>query len=187
LTMITCLILGMGLPDTAAYLIPALIVGPALNDMGIPPLAGHLFILYFGVISNVTPPFALAAYAGAGIAGSNPMRTGFLAFRLAIPGFILPYMFVHSPALILQDDWPHVLLAAVTAVAGVVLLTAALSGHLLARCTVPERALFFLAALALIKPGWVTDLLGLGLALLGLRSQLARRRQDVVVGAAERS
>ncbi|MGH7368273.1 MAG: TRAP transporter permease [Candidatus Rokuibacteriota bacterium] len=187
LTMITCLILGMGLPVTAAYLIPALIVGPALNDMGIPPLAGHLFILYFGVISNVTPPFALAAYAGAGIAGSDPMRTGFLAFRLAIPGFILPYMFVHSPALILQDDWPHVLLAAVTAVAGVVLLTAALSGHLLARCTVPERALFFLAALALIKPGWVTDLLGLGLALLGLRSQLARRRQDVVVGAAERS
>ncbi|MGH7388329.1 MAG: TRAP transporter permease [Candidatus Rokuibacteriota bacterium] len=177
LTMITCLILGMGLPVTAAYLIPALIVGPALNDLGIPPLAGHLFILYFGVISNVTPPFALAAYAGAGIAGSDPMRTGFLAFRLAIPGFILPYMFVHSPALIMQDAWPHVLLAAVTAIAGVVLLTAALGGHLLAPCTPLERGLFFFAALVLIKPGWATDLVGLALALIGLRTQLARSRQ----------
>jgi TRAP transporter 4TM/12TM fusion protein len=177
LTMITCLILGMGLPVTAAYLIPALIVGPALKDMGIPPLAGHLFILYFGVISNVTPPFALAAYAGAGIAGSEPMRTGFLAFRLAIPGFILPYMFVHAPALIMQGDWPDILLATVTATAGVVLLTAALGGHLLVACTPLERGLFFVAALALIKPGWVTDILGLALALAGLRSQLARRRQ----------
>ena len=99
LTMSTCLILGMGLPVTAAYLIPAIIVGPALNEMGVLPIAGHLFILYFGVISNITPPFALAAYAGAGIARSDPFRTGFLAFRLGVPGFILPFMFVYSPSL----------------------------------------------------------------------------------------
>ncbi len=180
LTMITCLILGMGLPVTAAYLIPALIVGPAMTDMGVPILAAHLFILYFGVISNVTPPFALAAYAGAGIAGSDPMRTGFLAFRLAIPGFILPYMFVHSPPLIMDGPWPNVLLAVVTAVAGVVLLTAALTGYLLAPCTLLERGLFLVAALVLIKPGWMTDLLGLGLALAGTRSQLGRRRRVAV-------
>jgi len=185
LTMITCLVLGMGLPVTAAYLIPALIVGPALKDMGVPTLAGHLFILYFGVISNVTPPFALAAYAGAGIAGSDPMRTGILAFRLGIPGFILPYMFVHSPALIMEGPWPSVLLAVVTAVAGVMLLTAALTGYLLTPCTPLERAFFLAAALVLIKPGLVTDLVGLALALGGLRSQLARRGRGVVAVAGE--
>ena len=106
MTMIACLVLGMGLPVTASYMIPALMVGPAFTELGVPPLAGHLFILYFGVISNITPPFALAAYAGAGIAGSDPVRTGFLAFRLGIPGFILPYMFVYSPALLMIGSWP---------------------------------------------------------------------------------
>jgi TRAP transporter 4TM/12TM fusion protein len=185
LTMITCLILGMGLPVTAAYLIPALIVGPALNDMGIPPLAGHLFILYFGVVSNVTPPFALAAYAGAAIAGSDPMRTGFLAFRLAIPGFLLPYMFVHAPALIGQGTWPAILLAVLPAVVGVVLLTAALTGYLLVGCTPLERVLFFAGALVLIKPGLVTDAAGLALALLALRLQLRRRTRPLPVAAGE--
>jgi TRAP transporter 4TM/12TM fusion protein len=186
LTMITCLVLGMGLPVTASYLIPALIVGPAMADIGIPILAAHLFILYFGVISNVTPPFALAAYAGAGIAGSDPMRTGLLAFRLAIPGFILPYMFVHAPALIMEGPWPEICLAVVTAIAGVVLLTAALTGYWLAPCTPLERGLFLAAALVLIKPGWMTDLLGLGLGLVGLRLQLARRRRSLTVVAGER-
>jgi TRAP transporter 4TM/12TM fusion protein len=186
LTMITCLVLGMGLPVTASYLIPALIVGPAMADIGIPILAAHLFILYFGVISNVTPPFALAAYAGAGIAGSDPMRTGLLAFRLAIPGFILPYMFVHAPALIMDGPWPEICLAVVTAIAGVVLLTAALTGYWLAPCTPLERGLFLAAALVLIKPGWMTDLLGLGLGLVGLRLQLARRRRSLTVVAGER-
>lgn len=183
LTMITCLVLGMGLPVTAAYLIPALIVGPALKDMGIPSIAGHLFILYFGVISNITPPFALAAYAGAGIAGSDPVRTGFLAFRLGIPGFILPYMFVYSPSLIMEGPWPNILMAVVTAVVGVVFLTTSLAGHFLIPCNLLERALFLLGALVLIMSGWMTDLAGLALGLIALRSQLTRRSRRAMVVA----
>ena len=131
MTMIACLVLGMGLPVTASYMIPALMVGPAFTELGVPPLAGHLFILYFGVISNITPPFALAAYAGAGIAGSDPVRTGFLAFRLGIPGFILPYMFVYNPALILKGPLGEVALATVSAAIGAVALGAALQGYAL--------------------------------------------------------
>ncbi len=175
LTMITCLILGMGLPVTASYLIPALIVGPALKEMGVLPIAGHLFILYFGVISNITPPFALAAYAGAGIARSDPFRTGFLAFRLGIPGFILPFMFVYSPALIMQASWPQVLFSVTTAVVGVVFLSASLTGYFFTHCNLLERLLLLASALVLIMPGWVTDLAGLAIALIALRSQWTRR------------
>ena len=186
MTMIACLVLGMGLPVTASYMIPALMVGPAFTELGIPPLAGHLFILYFGVISNITPPFALAAYAGAGIAGSDPVRTGFLAFRLGIPGFILPYMFVYSPALIMEGPWLDVALAVVTAVIGVAFLTGALTGYLLVHARPWERALLLGAALVLIKPGVISDLVGLAVAVVVLRAQLARLRQRETVVAAGR-
>jgi TRAP-type uncharacterized transport system fused permease subunit len=186
MTMIACLILGMGLPVTASYMIPALMVGPAFKELGVLPLAGHLFILYFGVISNITPPFALAAYAGAGIAGSDPVKTGFLAFRLGVPGFILPYMFVYSPALIMDGPWFSVALAVVTATVGVAFLTAALTGYLLVPCQPYERMLLFAGALVLIKPGWISDLVGLAVALIALRSQLARLKATTTRAAQER-
>lgn len=176
LTMVTCLVLGMGLPVTASYLIPALIVGPAMKEMGVLPIAGHLFILYFGVISNITPPFALAAYAGAGIARSDPLRTGLLAFRLGIPGFILPYMFVYSPALIMEGSWPEILFAVTSAVVGVVLLSGSLGGYFLTHCNLIERLLLLSGALVLMSPGLMTDLAGLAAALIAVRLQLARRR-----------
>ena len=180
LTMITCLVLGMGLPVTASYLIPALIVGPALKEMGVLPIAGHLFILYFGVISNITPPFALAAYAAAGIAGSDPLRTGFLAFRLGIPGFILPFMFVYSPSLIMEGSWPGILIAVTTAVAGVAFLSGSLGGYFLTHCNLTERLLLLSAAMVLIIPGWMTDLAGLAVALIAVRLQLASRRNALI-------
>ena len=187
LTMITCLILGMGLPVTAAYLIPAIIVGPALNEMGVLPIAGHLFILYFGVISNITPPFALAAYAGAGIARSDPFRTGFLAFRLGVPGFILPFMFVYSPSLIMQAPWPEILFAVAPAVVGVVFLSASLTGYFWTHCTTLERLLLLAGALVLIQPGWVTDLAGLAVASPALRSQWTRRNSASSIAGEKQS
>lgn len=186
LTMITCLVLGMGLPVTASYLIPALIVGPALKEMGVLPIAGHLFILYFGVISNITPPFALAAYAAAGIAGSDPLRTGFLAFRLGIPGFILPFMFVYSPSLIMEGSWPGILIAVTTAVAGVAFLSGSLGGYFLTHCNLTERLLLLLAAMVLIIPGWMTDLAGLAIALIAVRLQLAHRRNALIAVGGKR-
>ncbi len=186
MTMIACLILGMGLPVTAAYMIPALMIGPALKDLGILPIAGHLFILYFGVISNITPPFALAAYAGAAIAGSDPVKTGFLAFRLGVPGFILPYMFVYSPALIMEGPRLSVAVAIVTAIVGVIFLTAALTGYLLVPCKWHERVLLLAAALVLIKPGVISDIFGLVVAVIAVRSQLARRRMSATEATEQR-
>lgn len=105
LTMFVCIILGMGVPTTAAYLILAVLVAPALQKFGISAVASHLFIFYFGIISNITPPVALASYAAAGIAKSNPTKTGYKAFLLAISGFIIPYMFVYNPVLLLQGSF----------------------------------------------------------------------------------
>jgi TRAP transporter 4TM/12TM fusion protein len=186
MTMIACLVLGMGLPVTAAYLIPALMIGPAFKELGILPIAGHLFILYFGVISNITPPFALAAYAGAGVAGSDPVKTGFLAFRLGVPAFLLPYMFVYSPALIMEGPWLSVAVAILTAVVGVTFLTGALSGYLLVACHRYERLLLLAGALVLIKPGVITDLFGLAVAVIAVRSQLARLKGTARARAEER-
>jgi TRAP transporter 4TM/12TM fusion protein len=161
LTMVASLILGMGLPTTPAYVIQAALAVPALVNLGVPIIAAHLFCLYFAVISAITPPVALAAYAGASISGGNAMTTGFIATRLGLAAYIIPYMFVYGPALLTIGEPLDVVLAAVTALVGVVGLAAAAEGWLLGRMAVWERLLTLGSALLLIKPGWVTDLAGL--------------------------
>lgn len=162
LTMFTCIILGMGMPTTAVYIVAATIAAPALLKLGIHPIAAHLFVFYFGNISNVTPPVALAAFAGAGIAGANPGKVGWAAARLALAGFLIPFMWVYSPALILQgSDAAHIILAAITAVIGVILLGVAVQGYMMSRISRLERILLFAASLSLIKPGLLTDFAGL--------------------------
>jgi TRAP-type uncharacterized transport system fused permease subunit len=108
LTMITSLILGMGLPTTACYIILSIIAAPALIQMGVPALSAHMFIFYFGTLSTLTPPIALAAYAGAGIAGAPQFKTAITAVRLALPAFIAPYLFVYSPSILLQGSWQSI-------------------------------------------------------------------------------
>jgi TRAP transporter 4TM/12TM fusion protein len=147
LTMFASLILGMGLPTTPAYVIQAALAVPALVNLGVPIIAAHLFCLYFAVISAITPPVALAAYAG--------------ATRLGLAAYIIPYMFVYGPALLTIGEPLDVLLAAGTALVGVVGLAAAAEGWLLGRMAVWERLLTLGSALLLIKPGWMTDLAGL--------------------------
>jgi len=177
-TMIACLFLGMGVPTTAQYIIITSLVAPALAEMGVLAIAAHLFILYFGTRADITPPVALAAYAGAGIAQSDPWKTGLAAFQLGIAGFIIPFMFVYAPELLMIGSWPGILLAVCTAILGVVCLAAAVQGCLMIPAAWYERIALMTAALLLIKPGWMTDLAGLIVFSLVFLSQTLRKRRD---------
>lgn len=161
LTMITCMLLGMAVPTSAAYIITASLGAPALIRLGVSPLAAHLFVFYFACISAITPPVALAAYAGAGVAGSDPMRTGFIATKLGVAAYIVPFMFVYGPPLILVGPPWEVLLAGVTSTVGVFLLASGFEGWLHGPASWIERVLLIAGSLLLIKPGIGTDLLAL--------------------------
>ena len=163
LAMIISLILGMGLPTTAAYIICAAIVAPSLIKLGLPPLPAHLFIFYFSCVSAITPPVAVAAYVAAGIARANPVRVGFTACRLGLAAFIVPYMFVYGPALLLKGEPSSVLWATLTATIGVIALAAGAERWFLGKATSWfQTGLLLTAALLLIKPGLTTDLVGFG-------------------------
>jgi TRAP transporter 4TM/12TM fusion protein len=165
LTALGSIVLGMGLPTTAAYVVLAALGAPALIQLGVPVLAAHLFIFYFGCISNVTPPVSLAAYAASGIAGSAPLRTAWTAMVLASAGFLVPFMFVYGPPLLLVGSAGEIVLVVGTAVAGVTALAGATMGYLRGRIATWERVLLGAGAVALIFPGLASDGFGL-LALL---------------------
>jgi TRAP transporter 4TM/12TM fusion protein len=169
LTMIISILLGMGLVTTVVYITLASTIIPAMVKMGVIPMAAHLFALYFGVMSNITPPVALAAYAGAGLAGSNPMQTGFTASKYGIAGFLVPFLFVYRPALVLQGSAMEVIWATFVSILGVFCLAGAIQGWLLARITILGRLILFIASLCFIVPIYwfdCTGLLLLGIALL---------------------
>lgn len=166
-TMITSLLLGMGVPTTANYVITSTIAAPALVQMGIPVLAAHMFAFYFGIVADVTPPVALAAYAGAGIAGANPLRTGVVAAKLGIAAFIVPYIFVLSPALLMIDGTVFTItLAAATAIIGMWGISVSMIGYCLTNVIAIQRVLFFTGGIMLIYPGTMTDLSGVGILAL---------------------
>ncbi len=166
LTALGSIVLGMGLPTTAAYVVLAALGAPALISLGTPVLAAHLFIFYFGCLSNVTPPVSLAAYAAAGIANAPPMKTAGTAMLLAGSGFIVPFGFVYAPALLAAAPLGDIVITASTTACGVAALAAATLGHALGPLRPLERLLVAMSALALIWPGPTTDLLGAGV--LGL-------------------
>jgi len=166
LTALGAIVLGMGLPTTAAYVVLAALGAPALVQLGVPLLAAHMFIFYYGCISNVTPPVSLAAFAAAGIAGSPPIRTATTAAVLAGAGFLVPFMFVYGPPLLLVGSVPESALAFVTAVVGVIALAAAGMGFARRPLLWWERLLLAAAAVALVFPGLLTD--GAGLVVVGV-------------------
>ena len=166
LTMITAIILGMGMPTTAVYIVGATIAAPALLKLGITPLAAHLFVFYFGNISNVTPPVALAAFTGAGIAGASPSKVGWTAARLASAGFLIPYIWIYSPALIAQGSLSEIFGALVTATVGIIALACAVQGYMLKTTNVFHRLMLFVAAFGLIKPGMFTDTIGISVLVI---------------------
>lgn len=164
--MIASIILGMGMPATAVYLTLVTIVVPALLELGVKPIAAHLFCFYFGCISAITPPVCLAAFAAGAISGANPMRTGFTACRIGIAAFIVPFMFVYDSSMLMIGKLPYVLWVLCTAICGIFALSAGVEGWLVRRATIPERAVLVIASVVLIKPGLLTDTAGFGL--LGL-------------------
>lgn len=161
MVMLASLVLGLGLPTTASYVIQAALAAPALVELGFSHIAAHLFVFYFACIAVITPPVALAAYAAASIAGANPMEVGFIAFRLGVAAYIVPFMFVYSPALLMQGGAGRVILALVTSLVGTLALASASEGWLFGRLGAPGRVLLALAAVLLIKQGVQTDLIGL--------------------------
>ncbi len=161
LTALGSIVLGMGLPTTAAYVVLAALGAPALVQLGVPLLAAHMFIFYFGCISNVTPPVSLAAFAGAGIAGAPPMRTAVAAAMLAGAGFLVPFMFVYGPELLLIGEPLAIASAAITGSIGVISLAAGAMGYARRRLAGWERAIAIAAALVLVYPGWTSDVIGL--------------------------
>jgi len=176
-TMVACLFLGMGVPTTAQYVIISSLVAPALIQMGVLAMSAHLFILYFGTRADITPPVALAAYAGAGVAGSNPWKTGLSAFQLGIAGFIIPFMFVYSPELILVGSPLRIILATATAAFGIVCLAAGVQKCLMIQATWYEAVLLIVIALLLIKPGIPTDAAGIGLFAIVFVLQWIRKKR----------
>ena len=166
LTMLCCIVLGMGVPTTANYCIMASTCAPILIKMGIPTIAAHFFVFYFGIVADITPPVALAAYAGSAIAKGNPMKTGITATRLAIAAFIIPFIFAYSPEILFIGDnilWYDIVLIVITATIGMIGVAAGLSGHLIKDMNIIERVLTIAGGLCLIIPGIVTDAIGLGL------------------------
>ncbi|MEM1401055.1 MAG: TRAP transporter permease, partial [Pseudomonadota bacterium] len=162
--MLIAVILGMGMPTTAAYAVAASVVAPGLIEIGITPLIAHFFVFYFAVVSAITPPVALAAYAGAAIAGSDPMRTSVTSFKVGLAAFIVPFMFFYSPGLLLEGPWHEILRNFATALVGVYLLAASVQGWFMGPANIPSRLLLLAGSICMIAGDWKTDLAGIGIA-----------------------
>ena len=170
LTMLMCIVLGMGVPTTANYVIMASMVAPILmRSLSIPVLAAHMFVFYFGIVADITPPVALAAYAGSAIAKSNPLKTGVTATRLAITAFIVPYIFAFSPEMLIvgsDKPWYEIVLLVVTALCGIYIISAGMEGYMYKHMPWWERILALAGGLCMIIPGIATDLVGVALIVL---------------------
>lgn len=166
-TMLASLVLGMGLPASACYLLLASLVAPAIVQLGIPIMAAHLFVLYFGIISNVTPPVAMAAYAAAGIANCNPIQCGIKAFKLAVGGFVLPYFFCFNDVLLMNGPWFEVLRCTIGAIIGIYCMACCMEGYIwTAPINFLGRIAMSIAGLCLIAPSFFTDVVGAAIMIL---------------------
>jgi len=180
LTMLASLVLGFGLPTTAAYVVLATLGAPALVQLGIPVLAAHMFVFYFGCISTITPPVALSAYGGAALAGANPNTVGWTAFKFGIVGFLVPYMWIYGPGLLLMAPPLKVVQVICTSIIGVIAVAASLQGFALTRLSRVERVMGFIAGVSMINAELVTDMLGLAVLVPLALSQLSRTRKKGV-------
>ncbi len=182
LIAITCIMMGAGLPTTALYIMLATVAQPALADLGVPPLASHLFVLYYGVISEITPPVCASAYAAAGIAGANPFKTGVSAFSFGIAKLMVPMVFVYSPAMLIVLEeyftWGAFLETTITCAIGIVMMATAVSAYGLSKMPTPFRLLMALAAVFMVAPGVTSDLYSLVLALPVLIQQVRAYQQE---------
>ncbi|MFI3174521.1 MAG: TRAP transporter permease [Bacillota bacterium] len=185
LTMVCCIILGMGVPTTANYIIMATTCAPILiGGMGVNPIVANMFVFYFGIVADITPPVALAAYAGSAIAGSNPMKTAFNATMLAIAAFIVPYIFVFNPSLLFIDTTvPQVIQVIITSFMGMVAISGGMIGFMLTRLNAVLRGLCFATGFLLIYPEVLTDIVGLVLigAIIAYQLTIGKKQEEVLV------
>ena len=180
LTMLCCIVLGMGVPTTANYCIMAATTAPILIKMGLPAVSAHFFVFYFGIVADITPPVALAAYAGSAIAKSNPMKPGVNATKLAIAAFIVPYVFAFSPALLFDNisGVLEVVQIVLTAIIGIFGVSAGLEGYVFTKTPIWQRVLLIAGGLSLIYPGALTDIIGIGVIALMLVVQVLMRNKQ---------
>jgi TRAP transporter 4TM/12TM fusion protein len=171
ITMVAGIVLGMGMPTTPAYIMQAALLVPAIIKLGVEPMAAHMFAFYFSCLSAVTPPVALAVYAAASIGGAGLWGSGVQAVKFAAAGFIVPFFFIYNPALLFSGPWIEILRAVVTGSIGVVALAASMEGYFLRTATWLERGLFLVAALLLIDPNFITDVIGIGVLAVALLMQ----------------
>ncbi|RBP93004.1 TRAP transporter 4TM/12TM fusion protein [Cytobacillus firmus] len=182
--MLTCIVLSMGLPSTALYIVVAVTAAPALVEAGVNPIAAHFFVFWFGALSNITPPVALASYTAAGLAGANAMQTSWEALRISLPGFIIPFMIAYNPIILLQAAEGEtisilsVALVVITSTLGIYALASSLGNYLNAKLTIVERVLMFAGALMLIKPGMITDIAGFGLCVFAIFFHIIRVKKS---------
>jgi TRAP transporter 4TM/12TM fusion protein len=174
---LVALILGMGMPTTAAYAIAAAVIAPGVIKMGVPPIVAHMFIFYFAVISAITPPVALASFAAAGMAQSDPWKTSWVALKMGLATFIVPFMFFFSPVLLMQGTWPEIIQAGITASIGVIFLAAGTEGWARGALAMPLRVVMVVAALLCIHPGTISDVIGILLGGAVYAFQTLRRRR----------
>ena len=180
LTMLCCIVLGMGVPTTANYCIMASTCAPILIQLGFPVVAAHFFVFYFGIVADITPPVALAAYAGSAIAKSDPMKTGVNATKLAIAAFIVPYIFAYSPALLFENisGWWEVVQICISALLGIFAIAASLNGFLYKKIHPVLRIVLAIGGLGMMIPGTLTDVVGLALVLAVIFYQRVSARKD---------
>ena len=182
LTMICCIILGMGVPTTANYCIMASTCAPILITLGVNTIAAHFFVFYFGIVADITPPVALAAYAGSAIAKSNPMKTGVNATKLAIAAFVVPYIFAINPGMILMNEGVlPAILVIITSILGIFAIAAALNGYVFKKVNIVERILFIAGGLTLLIPGALTDVIGVVLVAAAIVLQIVGKRRAKVL------
>ncbi|MER2089742.1 MAG: TRAP transporter permease [Sporosarcina sp.] len=180
-TMIASIILGMGLPSIPTYIITSSMAAPALMQFGIDPFISHMFVFYFGIFANLTPPVALAAFAGAGIAGGDPNRTGFISLKLAGAGILVPYVFVYAPALLMQDaSAGEIAWISITTAIGILALGVAFEGYYFTNINMVFRVIAAVSAVTLVIPGVLTDTIGLCLFLGLTAAQVVQRKRNTV-------
>jgi len=183
-TMLASIILGMGLPSIPTYIITSSMAAPALVQFGVEPFVSHMFVFYFGILANLTPPVALAAFAGAGIAGGEPNKTGFISLKLAAAGILVPYVFVYSPELLMQGTGVGgAIFIGITAAIGIIALGAGFEGYFLEEMHWVLRILSVASAIVLVIPGLVSDLIGFSLlAIVVVFQVIKRRKRDTGTG-----
>lgn len=178
--MLTCFIVGMGVPTAPAYIIVSVLAAPAMIKLGVPMIGAHMFCLYYAVLSTITPPVCMAAFSAASIAEANAMRTGFTAVKLGAIAFIIPFFFVYQPELLWQGSLTNILIATVTAILGVIGMTAGLQRQFITSCNIPEALLLFTGGLLCIYPGSMTDMIGLAFIIaIGLFQYMRKHRTAI--------